>query len=194
MLLLMHQLAPASLSCGALPEQFLPFGAEHFFLTPRHDIGISRDHGVISFDGAGIVLEPVKKAGCTTYLNGALVDEATMKITLAHGDTLGFGGAGARPSAETITVRADLTALGIPARMAPPPPQPPRVRATEANGGDDAGGEEAARAVSAEVGSRSRRGQTRTKVTPQGPRTPPPTEPLHPPLPRRTRYGKSARR
>ena len=44
------------------------------FLTPRHDIGISRNQGVLRFDGKSIVLEPIKREGFPTYLNGVLVD------------------------------------------------------------------------------------------------------------------------
>ena len=130
--------APFELCCSAgaqlqlgrvVPESALPIGMTVIFLTPRHDIGISRNQGVLRFDGKSIVLEPIKREGFPTFLNGVLVDTPQ---SLAHSDVLGFGGVGSTPSADTVLVRADLAALGVPSRMAPPPPKPPPSAAASA--------------------------------------------------------------
>ena len=60
--------APFQLRCSAsatlqlgreVPEHALPADVPVAFLTPRHDIGISRNQGMLRFDGTGIVLDPI---------------------------------------------------------------------------------------------------------------------------------------
>ena len=158
--------APFELCCSAgaqlqlgrvVPESALPIGMTVIFLTPRHDIGISRNQGVLRFDGKSIVLEPIKREGFPTFLNGVLVDTPQ---SLAHSDVLGFGGVGSTPSADTVLVRADLAALGVPSRMAPPPPKPPPPSGSEET--EDAG-VEAAAPVGEKRGRGERGGRGRKK-------------------------------
>ena len=59
-------------------------GLTVIFLTPRHDIGISRNQGVLRFDGKSIVLEPIKREGFPTFLNGVLVDMEHLAVHLGE--------------------------------------------------------------------------------------------------------------
>ena len=141
-----------------------PAGVDVAFLTKKSDIGISRNQGTLRFDGAGILLEPLKRAGFPTFLNGVLVDQATTSIVLAHGDLLGFGGAGSIPSDVTVTVRADLAELGVPPRVSdadrmPPPP----ARAPAAVGAAAAQGEGTDEVTAGEKRARGERGGSKSK-------------------------------
>ena len=97
-------------------------------LTTRVDLGVSRTNGSLTFvPGRGVVLTRLGREGFPTFLNGALLTDAS--ATLAHGDTIGFGGTDAAvPTAATVSFTADLSALGAlgkpeAARMPPPPPR-----------------------------------------------------------------------
>ena len=190
--------APIELHCSAgarvqlgreVPAHALPADVSVAFLTSRHDIGMSRDQDTLRFDGAGIVLEPLKRAGFPTYLNGALIDEATTSVVLAHGDLMGFGGAGPTPSADTVSFRADLSALGVPSRMAPPPPVQSRPQSVAAaNSGE--------RADDAAVGAKRARGERgghgRNAKQPRPTEDAPPSATSLPPAPAATTTAEDA--
>ena len=164
--------APFELCCSAgaqlqlgrvVPESALPIGVTVIFLTPRHDIGISRNQGVLRFDGKSIVLEPIKRERFPTFLNGVLVDTPQ---SLAHSDVLGFGNrwwhALCRYGALACRPRGPWRAFahGTAASQRPKPPPPSGSEETAPVGVDAAApvGEKRGRG---ERGGRGRKKQAR---------------------------------
>ena len=144
-----------------MPESDVP--TRVVFLTKRSNVGISRKQCVLSFNGTSVVLEELHES-MPIYINGALLNSRSIltSIILSHNDELGFGGelGSKQPTAETVLIRADLSDLGVPSRMAPPPLKPPPPSGS-ADAGVDAAASVGEKRGRGERGGRGRKKQAR---------------------------------
>ena len=60
----------------------------------RHRVGLSRNHGqIIAREGVGFFLEPLRREGFPTCVNGAPLPPNAVPVLLCDGDVISFGGA-----------------------------------------------------------------------------------------------------